>query len=53
MTIKSPVVSSGSQWLKTKYPNIEGITLGTTKLADDYFLVAEENLVSKDLEIGV
>ena len=44
------MATSGQKELKTKWPVEEGMTLGTTKLADNWFLIPEQDslILEKD-----
>ena len=42
MVVVSDVAKAGDKELKTNYPIVEGLTLGTTKLKDDRVLEPQE-----------
>ena len=44
MVVSSEAGGIGTKVIKTKYPVVEGTSLGTTKLSDEVILEPEKNL---------
>lgn len=54
MTIQEGPDTSRQQAIRSEYPVVEGRTLGTTKLKDDWILEPEEeSLVSDEEKVGL
>ena len=45
--------TSGTRFLKTDWPVEEGLTAGTTKLKDDFSLVAENDIRDNQDDWGI
>lgn len=44
---------TGTRFIKTDWPIEEGLTAGTTKLSDDYFLIPEYSICSENDGVGL
>lgn len=53
MTVTVGTGTASSKYVKEEYPVVEGTTLGTTKLKDDWFLEPEESIVSQRDKVGM
>lgn len=45
--------TSGTRFLRRDWPVEEGLTAGTTKLADDFYLIPQESKVSAKDRTGI